>query len=45
MKNIIYALFSFIEMILIFIVQNIMFLTSSGIVYLYETISDFELYA
>ena len=45
MKNIIYALVSFIAIILIFIVQNFMFLTSSGLVYLYETISAFELYA
>ena len=41
----IFALVSFIAIILIFVVQNFLFLTSSGLVYLYETISAFELYA
>lgn len=44
MKNMLYALISFIGIILILIVQNFLFLTSSGLVYLYETISAFELY-
>ena len=45
MKNVLYALISFIAIILIFVVQNFLFLTSSGLVYLYEIISAFELYA
>ena len=40
-----YALISFITIILVFVIQNFLFLTSSGLVYLYETISAFELYA
>lgn len=45
MKNMLYALISFITIILVFVIQNFLFLTSSGLVYLYETISAFELYA
>lgn len=45
MKNILYASISFLSILLIFIIQNVLFITSSSLVYLYETISGLELYA
>ena len=45
MKNIVFTLIYFIAIILIFVIQNFLFLTSSQLVYQYETISAFELYA